>query len=34
MVHLDLRHLGAKKINAKLPFVRELCLKYENLDPV
>jgi fumarate reductase flavoprotein subunit len=34
VVHLDLRHLGEKKINAKLPFVRELCLKYENLDPV
>jgi fumarate reductase flavoprotein subunit len=34
VVHLDLRHLGQKKIDAKLPFVRELCLKYENLDPV
>jgi fumarate reductase flavoprotein subunit len=34
IVHLDLRHLGEKKINAKIPFVRELCLKYENLDPV
>jgi fumarate reductase flavoprotein subunit len=34
VVHLDLRHLGEKKIDAKLPFVRELCLKYENLDPV
>src|SRR6202790_752117 len=34
VVHLDLRHLGEKKISAKLPFVRELCLKYENLDPV
>ena len=34
VVNLDLRHLGEKKINAKLPFVRELCLKYENLDPV
>ena len=34
VVHLDLRHLGAKKINAKIPFVRELCLKYQNLDPV
>jgi len=34
VVHLDLRHLGEKKINAKIPFVRELCLKYENLDPV
>ena len=34
VVHLDLRHLGAKKINAKIPFVRELCLQYQNLDPV
>jgi fumarate reductase flavoprotein subunit len=34
VVHLDLRHLGAKLINAKLPFVRELCMKYENIDPV
>ena len=33
VVHLDLRHLGEKKINAKIPFVRELCLKYQNLDP-
>lgn len=32
-VHLDIRHLGEKIINTKLPFVRELCLKYENLDP-
>jgi fumarate reductase flavoprotein subunit len=34
VVHLDLRHLGAKKIHAQIPFVRELCLKYQNLDPV
>jgi len=34
VVHLDLRHLGAKVINTKLPFVRELCLKYQNLDPI
>ncbi len=34
VVHLDLRHLGEKVINARLPFVRELCLKYENIDPV
>jgi fumarate reductase flavoprotein subunit len=34
VVHLDLRHLGAAVINAKIPFVRELCLKYQNLDPV
>ncbi len=33
-VNLDIRHLGKKKIETKLPFVRELCLKYENLDPV
>jgi fumarate reductase flavoprotein subunit len=34
VVHLDLRHLGEKVINTKIPFVRELCLKYQNLDPV
>ena len=34
VVNLDLRHLGAKKINSKIPFVRELCMKYQNLDPV
>jgi len=34
VVHLDLRHLGEKVINAKIPFVRELCLKYQNIDPV
>jgi fumarate reductase flavoprotein subunit len=33
-VHLDLRHLGQKKIDAKIPFVRELCVKYQGLDPV
>ena len=34
VVYLDLRHLGAELIDAKLPFVRELCTRYENLDPV
>ena len=34
VVHLDLRHLGEKLINAKLPFVRELCMKYQDIDPV
>ncbi|HTG60601.1 MAG TPA: fumarate reductase (quinol) flavoprotein subunit [Terriglobia bacterium] len=34
VVYLDLRHLGEKTINTKLPFVRELCLKYENIDPI
>ena len=33
-VHLDIRHLGEKVINSRLPFVRELCVKYENIDPV
>jgi fumarate reductase flavoprotein subunit len=34
VVHLDIRHLGAAVVDSKLPFVRELCRKYENLDPV
>ena len=34
VVHLDLRHLGAGVINTKIPFVRELCLKYQNIDPI
>ena len=34
VTYLDLRHLGAKLIDTKLPFVRELCLKYERIDPV
>ncbi|HKV54480.1 MAG TPA: fumarate reductase (quinol) flavoprotein subunit [Candidatus Binataceae bacterium] len=33
-VHLDLRHLGEHKIETRLPMVRELCLKYENIDPI
>ena len=34
VVHLDLRHLGKKVIDTKIPFVRELCRKYQNIDPV
>jgi fumarate reductase flavoprotein subunit len=34
VVHLDLRHLGAEVIEARLPFVRELCRDYEHVDPV
>ena len=34
VVHLDLRHLGRQVIDAKIPFVRELCQKYQNIDPV
>ncbi|MFQ5889687.1 MAG: fumarate reductase (quinol) flavoprotein subunit [Gemmatimonadota bacterium] len=34
VVHLDIRHLGSEIVNRKLPFVRELCVKYQNLDPL
>ena len=33
-VHLDLSHLGEKMIDEKLPFVRELVVKYVGIDPV
>jgi len=33
-VHLDVRHLGKEIINERIPFVRELCRKYENIDPL
>ncbi len=33
-VHLDIRHLGEAKIDEQLPFVRELCRKYVDVDPV
>jgi fumarate reductase flavoprotein subunit len=33
-VHLDLRHLGEKKIDERLPFVRELARNYVGVDPV
>ena len=31
-MHLDVRHLGADKINTKLPFMRELGLDYLGID--
>ena len=34
IVHLDLRHLGERMIDTKLPMVRELCRQYERIDPV
>ncbi|MBB5131239.1 fumarate reductase flavoprotein subunit [Thermocatellispora tengchongensis] len=34
VVYLDLRHLGEARIEARIPFVRELCRSYQNLDPV
>ncbi|WP_426415029.1 fumarate reductase (quinol) flavoprotein subunit [Aestuariirhabdus sp. LZHN29] len=33
-VNLDLRHLGAQKINERLPFIRELAGAYMGIDPV
>ena len=33
-VHLDIRHLGEKKIDEKIPFVRELAKNYIGIDPV
>jgi fumarate reductase flavoprotein subunit len=32
VVHLDLRHLGAKKINERLPFIRDLAKSYVGVD--
>jgi fumarate reductase flavoprotein subunit len=34
VVHLDVRHLGEKKISKKIPFVRELAKNYAGIDPV
>jgi fumarate reductase flavoprotein subunit len=34
VVHLDMRHLGEKKINERLPLVRELATSYVGADPV
>jgi len=34
VVHLDLRQLGEKKINERLPFVRDLARSYVGADPV
>jgi len=34
VVHLDLRHLGEKKINERLPLIRDLSRSYVGTDPV
>ena len=34
MVYLDIRHLGEKKIDERLPMVRELASSYMGVDPV
>jgi succinate dehydrogenase / fumarate reductase flavoprotein subunit len=33
-VYLDLRHLGADKIDEKLPLIRELAIKFVGRDPI
>lgn len=33
-VYLDLRHLGAKKINERLPLIREVAMRFVFLDPI
>ena len=34
VVHLDIRHLGERLIDERLPFVRELARAYAGVDPV
>jgi succinate dehydrogenase / fumarate reductase flavoprotein subunit len=33
-INLDLTHLGADKINKRLPLIREVCMKFLGLDPI
>jgi succinate dehydrogenase / fumarate reductase flavoprotein subunit len=33
-IQLDLTHLGAEKINDRLPLIRELCIKFRDIDPI
>ena len=33
-IHLDLTHLGADRINKRLPLIREVCIKFIGLDPI
>ncbi len=33
-IRLDLRHLGAKKILAKLPGIRKICIDFIGIDPI
>ncbi len=33
-VHLDLRHLGKKKIMERLPGIREICIHFAGIDPI
>jgi succinate dehydrogenase / fumarate reductase flavoprotein subunit len=33
-IYLDLRHLGAQMINEHLPLIREICIQFNDLDPI
>jgi succinate dehydrogenase / fumarate reductase flavoprotein subunit len=33
-IHLDLTHLGADRINKRLPLIREVCMKFLGIDPI
>lgn len=33
-IQLDLTHLGAERINKRLPLIREVCMKFLALDPI
>ena len=33
-VHVDLTHLGADKINERLPLIREVAIKFNFIDPI
>jgi succinate dehydrogenase / fumarate reductase flavoprotein subunit len=33
-LHLDLTHLGADKINSRLPLIREVAMKFVGIDPI
>ncbi len=33
-INLDMTHLGAEKINKRLPLIREVCMKFLGVDPI
>jgi succinate dehydrogenase / fumarate reductase, flavoprotein subunit len=33
-LHLDLTHLGAQRINTRLPLIREVSIKFVGIDPI
>lgn len=33
-MHLDLTHLGADRINTRLPLIREVCIEFIGIDPI